>query len=473
MLRSQSGVFPSFLQMVLAAIAGVAVGVAIVAVSGNQRRLAYMDGGVVPAIANLPVDSVNSFNPFLGLSRFMPALDHRMNILVMGVDSNGKNTQRYVSTRSDTMMVVSVDPETKKVGIVSIPRDSRVAIAGGHGEDKINAAHAYGGPDLSVATVQNVFAVPIDRYIVVDAQGLRRLFEILGPVEVLVEKKMFYNDNTAGLHIALKPGLQQLDAAQAEEYVRFRHDATGDLGRIERQQWFIRQVYKKLQDPQIVLKLPALFNAANEYVVTNLTVDEMAKLANFAKDIKPSQIETAMVPGKATMINGGSYWLPDLASASIVFTRLTGMPISPLPENDRSYSQDTAYAATVAPPLTQAPVDITPPSDIPISVAVRYPKGSEVAAQNLESLASQLGYKIRGTIRADLADCQHSTIIENTARVNSEILKKLRTEMTCVADWPTSINIDPLAGADITLVVSPDTAIETAQAQDPLSQTNH
>jgi hypothetical protein len=273
-------------------------------------------------------------------------------------------------------------------------------------------------------------------------------------VEVLVEKKMFYTDNTAGLHIALQPGLQQLDAAQAEQYVRFRHDATGDLGRIERQQWFIRQVYRKLQDPQIILKLPALFNAANEYVVTNLTVEEMAKLASFAKDIEPHQIQTAMVPGHATMINGGSYWLPDLDAASLVFGRLTGV----LPNRliDRPLSQDTAYAAT----SNQFPLALGL-----VSLAIRYPRGSEQAALNLETIATQRGYKVTGKIRADLSDCQHANIIENSNRVDDQSVKRLREEIVCVANWPKTINLDPLTGADITLVVSPDTLVETAQSQ--------
>src|SRR6202011_2267561 len=104
-------------------------------------------------------------------------------VLLMGVDSNGIGTQRFTSTRSDTMMLISCDPIAKRVGVVSIPRDSRVAIPG-HGNDKINAAHAFGGPELAVKTVGEVFQVPIDHYVVIDVQGLRKLFEVLGPVEV-------------------------------------------------------------------------------------------------------------------------------------------------------------------------------------------------------------------------------------------------------------------------------------------------
>jgi LCP family protein required for cell wall assembly len=385
----------------------------------------------------------------VNLPSFVPTLDNRMNLLVMGVDSNGHNTDRFSNTRSDTMMLVSIDPAAKRVGVVSIPRDSRVAIDG-HGEDKINAAHAYGGAELAVATVQQVFSVPIDRYVVVDVQGLKKLLEILGPVDVLVEKKMSYTDHTAGLHVALMPGQQQLDAGQSEQYIRFRHDATGDIGRIDRQQWFLRQVYKKLQDPSIILKLPELYTAANEYVQTNLSIDEMAKLAAFAKDLKPEQIKTAMVPGKPTMIRGGSYWLPDLESSRLVFNRLAGAPLqAPEPQ---FVNQDVAYAADI-------PDNVNLYSSKPISVDIRYARASEDSAKNLTTLATTAGYNVKNRMRIDLADCQHEEIIENTARSNEEVIAKLKQQIPCLSNWPSIIKLDPQSPCDISIVISPTSTI--------------
>jgi polyisoprenyl-teichoic acid--peptidoglycan teichoic acid transferase len=463
--RSQFGAFPIFLQMLFAAIAGVVIGLAIVTFVNHQREL-EATGDIPGNPGNTASQGSPNLNqaagPLNSLAQFVPPLDHRINILLMGVDSNGRNTQRFVGTRSDTMMLVSVDPQSKKVGVVSIPRDSRVTIPG-HGEDKINAAHAFGGPDLAVSTVQSVFTVPIERYVVVDAQGLKRLFEILGPVEVLVEKKMFYTDRAAGLHIALKPGLQTLDPTQAEEYVRFRHDRTGDIGRIDRQQWFLRQVYKKLSEPQIILKLPDLFNAANEYVVTNLTVQEMAQLAAFAKDMTPTQIESGITPGKVATINGGSYWLPDIEGSTIVFNRLAGLPLSSALSTDRLGSQDVAYAAGIAP--DDSAFHRAAQRTGPVTLGIRYTKGSEQAANSLETLATHCGYKVTGKIKADAADCQHSSIVENSIRADQDSLRKLRGELPCLSDWPAVVNLDPLSAADLTLVVSPQSYIETAETQ--------
>jgi LCP family protein required for cell wall assembly len=387
--------------------------------------------------------SLPSFN-------LMPALDHRMNILVMGVDSNGRNTQRFLNTRSDTMMIVSINPSTKKVAIVSIPRDSRVTIAGGHGDDKINSAHAYGGPELAVETVNDNFGVPIDKYVVVDAQGLKRLAEIVGPIDVLVEKKMYYVDRAAGLNIALKPGLQSLSPVAVEEYVRFRHDAKGDIARIERQQWFLRQVSKKFQDPSIILKLPDLYQCASDSVVTDLSLDEMAKLANFAKDIKMNQIESAMVPGKAIMFKGGSYWMPDYDGAALVFNRLCGANLS-LPYNGQHFGDNDGPFAAQAAEVT----DGSETSEKPILVTIRYAHGSEADAKNLESSLNSFGYKVRSRVRADLGDCQHEQIIQTSARLSGDALDKLKSVVPTVAEFPTFINLDSQSAVDLTIVVSP------------------
>ena len=135
--------------------------------------------------------------------------------------------------------------------------------------------------------------MPVDHYVVIDVQGLRKVFEVLGPIEVKVEKKMRYVNHAGHLKVALDPGVQTLSPEQAEEYVRFRHDARGDIGRIDRQQWFLRQLSSKLREPQVILKLPELFKLANEYVETDLSVEDMAKLATFGKDIQRNQVETA------------------------------------------------------------------------------------------------------------------------------------------------------------------------------------
>ncbi len=399
-----------------------------------------------------------------------------MNLLLMGVDSNGRHSQRFTNTRSDTMMVASIDPVSRTVGLISIPRDSRVRISDGHGMEKINAAHALGGPELAVQTVQDDFGISIDHYVVIDVQGLKRLFEILGPADVLVEKRMRYTDHAAGLHVALDPGMQTLTPAQMEEYVRFRHDQRGDLGRIERQQWFMRQVSQKLHEPQVVLKLPQLFSLASEYVVTDLPIEDMAKLAAFGKDLKPNQVKTAMLPGKATFVHGGSYWIPDAYGSAIVFNRLLGTNLTEaeagrgLTAKDEPVTDapDEAYAATVDTKYGVSGRTTMPTADKAI-VTIKYAKGTELAAKRLERTLIAKGYRVKYFMRIDTADSAHEQLQQNSIRADNDMTEKLLADMPMLQKWAVNIALDQRASQDFTIVVSPTIAPLLLEGKDESS----
>lgn len=445
--RSSNPNFPPLWQTVLAACLGVAIGLLLVNYMDKNRQHGTSMPAQVTAIASSAVDSAMSN---ISKVAVLPTLERRMNILLMGVDSNGKGCLRFVGTRSDTMMLVSLDPVGKKVGVVSIPRDSRIKLAGAHGIDKINSAHALGGPKLAVDTVVESLGVPVDRHVVIDVQGLRKLFEVLGPVEVVVEKRMHYTDRAAGLHVSLNAGLQQLDPQQAEEYVRFRHDPRGDIGRIERQQWFLRQVSKKLKEPQVILKLPEMFKLANDYVITDLTIDEMARIANFGKDITPQQVQSAILPGRADTIKGGSYWLPDYEACAVVFNRLLGQP--PGVTQQLAIDQNpVGYQAAQAASLDHTSLE----SGRPLSILIRYPRGAEEAVKQFEAAANSAGYRVRYKIRSDVADCQHEQIIQNSYRADDTVISRLRERFPLLDQWPVVLNVESRPITDLAIVFTP------------------
>lgn len=438
---------------IIVAIAGIALIISIVA---RQQNLNSQFDGLVKQVA-----SFQSAMKDAKLPQLVPILEQRFTVLVMGVDSNGSNAPRFVGTRSDTMMLISFNPQAKTVNIVSIPRDSRVKLAGDHGVDKINAAHAFGGPDLAVSTVQQAFSVPCDRYLVIDVQGLRQALNILGPLPILVEKRMHYTDRAAHLKIALDSGMQTLTAEQVEQYVRFRHDARGDIGRIERQQWFLRQVSDKLKDPRILVQLPELFKLANQYVVTNLSMDEMVRLANFLKDVKPNQIQTAMLPGHAATVRGGSYWIIDPFASAVVFNRLLGTTLNASEAGIGVVSDapaaDDAYAAQ-----TDA---LDQNFNAPPTVTLKYPKGADSAATKMQEALTKAGFVVKLKYRGDLADCQHEQIIQNSFRADDQLTFKLRNTMPLLDKWPVSMALDEHAPTDFTIVISP----QAAQVQTELS----
>ena len=476
--------FPSAPQILLATVVGVGIG--LLAMSQLKNFYSHTPlSGKSSLSQTLPAQSPKKDeNKSKGLADFSlwPKLESRMNVLLMGVDSNGRDTERFTGCRSDTMIIASLDPETKKVSLVSIPRDSRVRIADNHGVDKINSAHAFGGPELAVKTVGEDFAVPIDHYLVIDTQGLKKVFEALGPVEILIEKPMHYRDRAGRLNIALEPGINKLDAAGLEEYVRYRHDAKGDIGRIERQQWFLRQVKKKLEEPQVLLKLPELCKLAEEYVRTDLSVEDMLKLAAFSKEIKTNKIQTAMLPGEPVTISGGSYWVPQPEASALMLHRMTGAPqsVSIIAANtgatihsrrhsrsDEALAMDGSSEALASEGLNTPNItndNLTAEcaaaySDKPISVILRYPKGSEETAKNLEGRLKEKGYNVKYQQRGELSECQHEQVIAGSYRADDDLVSKLKDSVSELDSYAVVVHLESKAPADFTIVISPTTVV--------------
>jgi LCP family protein required for cell wall assembly len=437
-----------FWQTALSIVLGVVIGLTILSFTHRQAAEAIVNS-TFPQLAATKRNTIQIF----------PQLAERMTVLVMGVDSNGRDAERFTGTRSDTMIIVNLDPQNHKVGIVSIPRDSRVQIAGTGRMDKINSAHAYGGPELAKETISQNWGVPIDHYVVVDTQALKELCNLLGPVEVLVEKEMHYHDWAAHLHIDLKPGVQVLSPEQVEQYVRFRHDPRGDIGRIERQQWFFRSAAKKMKDPQFLLRLPDLIRMAHDYVKTDLSLEDMARVATFAKDVKPETVVTAMLPGEAQMIAGGSYWIPSEEGSRNVFHRILGFSAS-----SGSFVQD---AANVQPAGSDdsSNIELASATSKPVSIALKYPKGCEAQADALEGILTQEGFRVRYKWIMPAADCQHEQIIQMSARADDSTTDKLRTQNPDLNQWPVVLSLESRPLADFTIVLSPNAPLTTAVAK--------
>ena len=289
----------------------------------------------------------------------LPFIGGRQNILLLGVDSNGGKSDPFKGTRSDTIMVISIDPFSKSVNAISIPRDSKVYMADGRGLDKINAAHAFGGPELTIKTIRDTFGIKINHYIAVDYNCIKELVEALGGVTVKVEKRMRYRDRAGHLNIDLYPGLQTLNADEAVGYLRYRHDAIGDIGRMQRQQWFVRGLVKKLQSPEVIARIPQLIQLASKYIKTDMNFYDLSQLAIFAKSIDFADIQTATLPGKPSNHGSISYWLLEADKTQEIIDRLVYRTEMPKKDNELTvsllYPRDYASrAAEMKDALTQA-----------------------------------------------------------------------------------------------------------------------
>jgi len=183
----------------------------------------------------------------------------RLNILCMGLDRNwtDKDLPYSKGTRTDTMIVANLDLMTEKVQVLSVPRDMRVEIPG-HRVSKINDAYRFGGVDLTLETVKEFLQIPMDYYVLVKLGAVQRFVDAIGGITIDVEKDMDYEDNWGKLFIHLKKGPQHLNGEQVEGYMRFRHDAESDFGRMRRQQQAMKAVLARLQSPSVAMHIPQL-----------------------------------------------------------------------------------------------------------------------------------------------------------------------------------------------------------------------
>lgn len=207
--------------------------------------------------------------------------------LIFGVDTRAKNLGR--GTRSDSIMVVHVNHETKEVKLASIFRDCYVSIDG-HGMDKINHAHSFGGPDLAIKTVNRNFDLDIDKYITVNFMNVSKLIDDIGGVSMdITESEVKYingyidelnrieKKNSA--HIT-KPGTYLLDGRQAVAYTRIRYTAGGDYKRAERQRTILFKIFEKAKDLDSVA-LISLINQFMDEISTNYQINDVTDMLYF------------------------------------------------------------------------------------------------------------------------------------------------------------------------------------------------
>jgi LCP family protein required for cell wall assembly len=238
-------------------------------------------------------------------ARAFPGRDS-VNILLLGRDEDRNRRGQVIDTRgrTDAILLAHVDFRERRVGMLSIPRDTLVRIPGYRGRHKINAANQYGGPELVAQVVENLTGVSPDAYVLVDYRVFARLVDEAGGVMVEVDKELNYDDNWGNLHIHLKPGLQKLNGEQALGLVRFRksNDGHGDTDqeRIARQQRLLHSLAAHLARPSSLMKLPRLLAIATEESQTNLSTGQALCLASFVRSVGTENIRMEVLPATPT-----------------------------------------------------------------------------------------------------------------------------------------------------------------------------
>lgn len=323
----------------------------------------------------------NQDDPMLaGNSLRLPRLTRPVNILVLGtkvlttdVDVVPPELQNAgyhalvnsVDGLSDTMLLVRFNPETDQLVVLSLPRDTRTMVQGRL--TKLNEANRLGGPALSAQSVSDLLGgVAIDRYIRINVQGVEKLVDALGGVTVNVPKDMKYQDDSQHLYINLKAGEQTLDGDQALQFLRFRYDENGDIGRIQRQQMLMRSMVEQALTPTTIGRMPKILEVVQSNLDTNLSVEELLALTGFTAKIDRAQVQMLMLPGNFSPPGqyDRSYWLPSPGDIAAM--------------RDRYFGYGLAYAEAVDPAY--------------VRIAIQNSTGSDGAAQSMANILYESGF---------------------------------------------------------------------------------
>lgn len=323
--RSSSSVKSRDLAWVVIAVAVVAV----VAVIGIVLTVIMSGGGsefdqpMVTSAAALPtaVDARNRYQPSLlnGQQLTIQMADGtniiarpwdgtaRFNILLMGIDR--RPWESGIGYRSDTMMLASLDPVTRQVGILSIPRDLYVPVPGYSQPQRINTALSLGelqregyGPTLAMQTVQYNLGMGVHAYVVADFTALIKVVDAIGGIDVDVPVPIadyqFPNMDFGFDPLVLNAGLQHMDGYLAQKYARTRH-GDSDFDRARRQQQVIFAIRDKVMSlsslPQLIMQAPTLYGSVSNNVYTEMSLDQLIQLGLWLSEIDPANIHTGVI----------------------------------------------------------------------------------------------------------------------------------------------------------------------------------
>ena len=370
-----------------------------------------------------------------------------MNVLMVGSDSRenatgyiadatGKGDEGTSGQRSDTIMILHVDPTEQKAAILSIPRDLYVSIPG-NGKDKVNAAFSIGGPELLIRTIKGALGIEINHYVEVDFTGFERIVDTIGGVKVYTEYPA--KDEMTGLDLPLA-GCNEVDGYQALAFVRSRYyetyergywvsGANSDIDRIARQQDFIRRIMKKAVSSG--LGNPLTLNRLISIGVSNVRVDQamstkdITTLAKRFRSIDPDTVDMLTLPTSDGFAGDAAIQVLDTQRAQEFIDRLNGIKTA------------------APPPSTVKPAEV--------AVTVLNGNGGDAVATTTAAALTQAGFRVAATGNA-LSYDYRQTIVQYAP---GQQAKGALLRSTLVAG--AALEEDKaLTGSDVTLVVGLD-----------------
>ena len=242
-----------------------------------------------------------------------------ISILLLGVE---KYSTGGKDGRADTQIVMTLNPNTNEMTMVTIPRDTRVNIenAGDYsGIHKINAAYTYGSmtgygaEKLQVETIENLLNIPIDKFVAIGFDGFRDIIDTIDGVDIDIKEgfweKNIYNHDEK---IYFSPGQAHLNGEEALAFVRMRlRDVNSIYSRDERQRQLIEALIKQIISTGTIFKVDKITNILGENIETDLSAEEIYVLQQQYSKMNKSSIKTIEIAGQDQYVNGGSYFIPE------------------------------------------------------------------------------------------------------------------------------------------------------------------
>jgi LCP family protein required for cell wall assembly len=295
----------------------------------------------------------NDATSLLSTRPTIPESPDAENILVLGSDTRSDTID---GSRSDTIILLHVDPTNNYLSMLSFPRDLRVEVEG-YGTRKLNYAFAKGGAALTIKTIQQITGVDVDHYLEVDFQAFSAMTDKLGGVYVEVDRPYHYLGSEYA-QIDLDPGYQLLDGYNALSYVRYRHDLNADFGRMERQQRYLNALRQQAMGWDLGLKLPGLVGSFFDNVTTDLGTNDFIRLAWWGVKLDGARIRQVAIRGMNKMSSGVTFvfWEPE-QMATAVYSLVT--PPGFVPTAGDGTTASAASTTTTTAKAPELPVGAT------------------------------------------------------------------------------------------------------------------
>ena len=320
------------------------------------------------------------------------------------------------------ILVVNIDPKTHSIKAISIPRDSKVYLPDNKGVQKINSAHALGGINLVKKTLKETFGIKIDKYIIIHDDAVEHAVDAIGGIPIYIEKKMYYHDYSGKLHIDLEKGNTVLNGKQAVGYLRYRKDGLGDIGRTQRQQWFLKSLFEKLHSPQVITKIPEMLNVLHNDVKTDMSFYELSQYAAMLRGVDKNKIEIATLPGAPNQKGYISYWILDPVKTQEVINRMI--------YRDKPIMENAKFKG-----------------------GIMYSPKREADAEMMKQNLNELGFEVN---MLKLTHLSHSRFVANRNVVTMDFYNWLQKKMPKIHDF--QFIYDPTetfsVGSDFTIVLA-------------------